>query len=83
MSECPNLKTCPFFNDKMSNMPAIANIYKRRYCLGEGVGNEGCARWIVYSKLGKEYIPADLFPNQIERAEQILKSSGGEINRTS
>ncbi|WAM31545.1 hypothetical protein [Caldicellulosiruptor naganoensis] len=75
MAECPNLTGCPFFNDRMANMPAIAQLYKRRYCLGQGEGKESCARWIVAQKLGKEYVPPDLFPNQLERAQQILQQA--------
>lgn len=75
MTECPNIAKCPFFNDKMANMPAIAQLYKKRYCLGQGEGKENCARWIVAQKVGKEYIPADLFPNQLERVQQIIQQT--------
>ena len=70
MAECKLLKGCPFFNDKLKEMPALADQYKRKYCLGD---HTGCARFIVFSKLGKSAVPPDLFPNQQPRARQIIQ----------
>jgi hypothetical protein len=71
MRECPRLITCPFFNEKMPDKPATTELYKQRYCRDE---YEKCARYMVFIKLGKEKVPADLFPNDIKRAQDILKS---------
>ena len=70
MEECERLATCPFFNDKMANMPTTAENLKKRYCRGNF---SDCARYIVMKKLGKEKVPADLFPHQVERAQEIIK----------
>ena len=69
MPDCPNLVKCPFFNDKMDNMPAVANMYKKRYCKNDF---DVCARWKVATALGSAAVPADLFPNQVDRADKIL-----------
>ncbi len=69
MAECPCLAGCPFFNDRMADMPVMANSMKRRFCEGEFTT---CARFMIFSKLGKEKVPADLFPNDVEKAGQIL-----------
>ena len=69
MTECECLGTCPFFNDKMQNMPAMADMYKKKYCKGD-FGN--CARYMVFKTLGKPSVPADLFPNQKEKAIAIV-----------
>lgn len=69
MPDCPSLAGCPFFNDKMADKPALADVYKFRYCKDN---NEACARWKVASTMGKEAVPADLFPNQVERADEII-----------
>ncbi len=69
MSNCPLLAGCPFYNDKMDSKPALANMYKRNYCEGT---YDNCARWKVANTLGREAVPADLFPNQIDRLEHIL-----------
>jgi len=69
MANCELLETCLFFNDKMGNMPAVANLYKQRYCQGDKLV---CARYMVFSKLGRPSVPPDLFPNEGERARAIL-----------
>jgi len=67
MSDCEKLATCPFFLDKMANMPVTASLLKRRYCQGD---NSTCARYMVFKALGKA--PADLFPNKPEEAKEII-----------
>ncbi|NLW56303.1 MAG: hypothetical protein GX050_06775 [Firmicutes bacterium] len=70
MADCPLIAGCPFFNDRMKNMPAMAGIYKRNYCQGD---NSRCARYMIFKARGREHVPSDLFPNQFERAERILQ----------
>ncbi len=70
MAECECLPQCPFFHDRMSAMPTMADIFKARYCLGE---NFHCARHKVFETLGREHVPRDLFPNQLERALEIIE----------
>lgn len=69
MAECECLSKCLFFNDKMADMPAMAESMKRRYCMGDSTQ---CARHMVLVAKGRENVPADLFPNNIERANKIL-----------
>ena len=69
MAECECLATCPFFNDQMISMPAMAELQKNRYCLGDW---GACARHMVFAEFGREAVPTDLFPNERERAERIL-----------
>ena len=73
MADCPCLPRCPFFHDKMESKAALADIYKKRYCLGDHLI---CARHMVFSKLGRTAVPADLYPNQADRAREILARSG-------
>ena len=70
MAECEKISGCLFFNDKLTNMPALAGMLKERYCKGE---YKNCARYIVCNELGKENVPADLFPSMGERAKAILQ----------
>ncbi|MBN2722570.1 MAG: hypothetical protein JXR95_00705 [Deltaproteobacteria bacterium] len=67
--DCKCLPGCPFFNDKMANMPAMANIMKKKYCQGNF---ESCARYMIFSVKGKPAVPSDLFPNEVEKAKKIL-----------
>lgn len=71
MSECIKLAACPFFNDRMQGMDGMAGLYKKRYCAGD---HALCARWMV-SSAGVP-VPPDLFPNQAERAEELLREAG-------
>jgi hypothetical protein len=73
MAECECLPKCPFFNDRMANKPATANIMKKQYCLGD---NSDCARHQVKVALGAEAVPSDLFPVQTEKVAGILSSHG-------
>ncbi len=67
--DCECLPACPFFNDRMADMPAMASILKNRYCHGD---NTHCARYMVFKALGREAVPADLFPGEEDRARRII-----------
>jgi hypothetical protein len=69
MAECECLAGCPFFNDRMKDTDGLGAIFKKKYCLGSFAE---CARYMVFKKLGKPAVPADLYPNMHERAEKIL-----------
>jgi hypothetical protein len=70
VADCKRLLTCPFFNDQMADMPSMANIIKQRYCRGD---SSQCARYMVAEVLGREGVPADLYPSQVDRAKAILE----------
>ena len=72
MADCESLSACPFFNDKMANMPAMANSYKKRFCHNDYAT---CGRYMVSKALGKAKVPADMYPNQDERARKIIAES--------
>ncbi|MCF7886154.1 MAG: hypothetical protein K9M80_06645 [Candidatus Marinimicrobia bacterium] len=72
MSECECLEGCPFFNDKMANMPGTAEMYKKKYCKGDF---DNCARHMIFEKLGKPAVPGDLFPNNQDRAKRIISAA--------
>ena len=71
MADCECLAKCIFFNDKMSNMPAMVGQFKRKYCRGD---NDQCARYRVFKAIGRENVPPTLFPNQMNVAERILNA---------
>ncbi|GAA0737692.1 hypothetical protein [Clostridium oceanicum] len=70
--KCENLDKCPFYNDKMNINSGLGLMYKRKYCEGD---KTKCARYIVSSKLGKEFVPSNLYPNMNKKAEEILKDN--------
>lgn len=69
MADCECIAGCLFFNDKMKDKQGMGGIYKKKYCLGDKLQ---CARYMVFKKLGKPSVPANLYPNQLERAKEIL-----------
>lgn len=69
MAECECLATCPFFHDKMANKPATSQLMKRQYCLGD---NTNCARHTVFRTVGGQFVPADLYPGQLDRVKDII-----------
>ena len=70
MADCECLSGCPFFNSQMAqSMTTVAQSMKKRLCLGD---NKDCARYRVFKRLGKPKVPADLIPNQLERATKII-----------
>ncbi|WP_428565867.1 MAG: hypothetical protein ACP59X_05410 [Solidesulfovibrio sp. DCME] len=69
MADCECLAGCMFFNDKMQNMPAAANSLKKRLCRGD---NALCARHMVVVALGRQHVPSDLTPNQLDRAKSLI-----------
>jgi hypothetical protein len=50
-------------------MPAVAGLLKQTYCLGD---KTECARYQVASAGIK--VPADLYPNDLHRVSEILKT---------
>jgi hypothetical protein len=70
MSDCECLAGCPFFHDKMADMPSMAEMLKERYCKGDW---QACARHQIFTEFGKGNVPTDLFPNQQDiAAEQLV-----------
>lgn len=69
MSKCECLDWCPFFNDKLENMPALSEFYKQKYCT---VDYNKCARYMVFKDLGKEKVQNDLFPNIESYAKKLI-----------
>lgn len=73
MADCELLKGCLFFNDKMPSDSGMGTIFKKKYCLGD---NSTCARHIIATKLGRDKVPANLYPNMTEKAQQIFSEAG-------
>ena len=70
MADCEKLQTCPFFTDKMANMPNTATLAKQIYCRGDKMQ---CARYLV-NQAGIT-VPPDLYPHDRARAQQLLGKS--------
>ncbi len=73
MADCVCLPVCPFFNDRMAEIPVTAALLKKRFCKNQ---YDQCARYRVFSRLGREGVPADLYPTQTHRVDGILAAAG-------
>ncbi|MCK5039120.1 MAG: hypothetical protein KAS16_08485 [Thermoplasmata archaeon] len=71
MPECKRLGACPFFNDEMADKPGMTKLYKKNYCMSD---SSQCARYMVAEVLGPEGVPPDLYPNMINKVDEILAS---------
>lgn len=69
MADCDMLKGCVFFNDKMPETKGVGALYKQRFCLDD---SSKCARYIVAKTLGRDKVPSNLYPNMLEKAEQLI-----------
>lgn len=67
---CENLSNCQFYQSKIDAESGMGKLYKKRYCLGD---KNKCARYITASKIGRENVPANLYPNMHDRAKEIIK----------
>ena len=51
-------------------MPPMLELFKRKYCLTD---KSNCARYHIFKALGEDLIPEDLYPNEREKVEEILR----------
>ena len=69
MAHCDEIDNCSFFRTAIMEMPTVAEMMKNRYCHGDF---DACARKSVLNQLGKEHVPANLAPNDHDRAQKII-----------
>lgn len=73
---------CPFshhweeFSARLEGITGLAESYQARYCLG---CCQECARYQVGVHLGAAGIPQNLYPNQHERAQAIVRQALGTV----
>lgn len=72
---CIKLNGCPFYNDKIQVEHGIGLIFKKKYCKGNF---ELCARYKVMQEAGEEYVPANLYPNMMDIAVDIIAKAKKE-----
>ena len=69
MALCEKLEKCPFYQGKMDMNSGLGSMYKKKYCEGD---KTICARYIVATKLGAEYVTNKLYPNMNDAANKLL-----------
>ena len=69
MATCEKLSKCPFYQGKMDINSGLGLMYKKKYCEGD---KTLCARYMVATKLGPQFVTNNLYPNMHEMAQKIL-----------
>ena len=69
MANCEKLPKCPFYQGKMSMDSGLGSLYKKKYCESD---KTACARYMVATKLGPEFVTDTLYPNMTDAANRIL-----------
>ena len=70
MATCSKLETCAFYNAAFDEENVFAARLKQIYCIDR---EDICIRDIISELIGTEYVPDDLYPNDIEKGKIILK----------
>ena len=73
MAVCEKLAKCPFYQGQMKMDSGIGSMYKKRYCEGD---KTACARYIVATKLGPQFVTNHLHPNMMDAAKKIFAENG-------
>lgn len=69
MKDCELLQRCPFFNNRLTEMPSMAELFKKKYCKNDWAS---CARYMIRKQIGIEHMPENLWPNQQSKAEALI-----------
>ena len=73
MPRCENFEKCPFFSGRLAQYsPQIIAGMKRVYC--DNFYTD-CARFQVFSRVGCQYVPADMTPAEHDRAAEIIRDN--------
>ena len=72
MATCEKLSKCPFYQGKMSMDSGLGAMYKKKYCEGD---KTICARYMVATTLGPEFVNESLYPNMHDKAKEIIEKN--------
>ncbi len=67
MARCEKLNACPFYQNRLPNMPSVSGLLKNTYCFSD---KSACARYQV--EAAGLVAPVDLLPNDRGRALTII-----------
>ncbi len=76
MAICSYYATCSFYQNALVCKTEAGALLKQNYCEKGNV--ENCARLVIATKLGLEYLDDSIFPNMMEKARELLKQQGIE-----
>lgn len=69
MAACEKLSKCPFYQGSMDINSGLGSLYKQKYCEGD---KTTCARYIIATNLGPEFVTNSIYPNMKALADKML-----------
>ncbi|MBR5485359.1 MAG: hypothetical protein IKV41_02485 [Oscillospiraceae bacterium] len=69
MATCEKLSKCPFYQGQMSMESGLGKMYKQKYCESD---KASCARYMIASTLGPEFVTNNIYPNMTELAKSMI-----------
>jgi hypothetical protein len=69
MADCKYMPECPFYNDRLPDMPERSEFYKMEFCHKRP---PTCARFQMHEQLGLKSIPDDIMPKDEDRVKDFL-----------
>ena len=69
MATCEKLAKCPFYQGKMDMNSGLGSMYRKKYCEGD---NSTCARYMVATQLGPDYVTDKIYPNMTDLATKMI-----------
>jgi hypothetical protein len=69
MVGCERLEKCPIVNETKNGSASDFQKIKETYCYQNF---EKCARYIVLTTVGGDFVPKELLPEQVEKAKEII-----------
>lgn len=72
MATCEKLAKCPFYQGQMKMDSGIGAMYKKKYCEGD---KTICARYMIATTVGPEFVTTSIFPNMTDQAKKIISQN--------
>ena len=61
MGQCEIIEECPFYQGELADKGVDVDELKEKYCRNNSLN---CARYMIVQSVGKEHMPADLYPHE-------------------
>lgn len=76
MAECKYVPQCPFYHNRMEEIPGTGERIRDQYCRNQP---EDCARYKLYELVDHRSVPYNLFPHQRSRVPAILLEKAEQV----
>jgi len=73
MANCEIYDSCPYAQGQVNGREDERDTLLEKYCNASSLH---CARYMIHSTLGAENVPADLFPDEKDKAYLVIAEKG-------